>query len=297
MIRVVSTCSDKDYSFDDKLELSFYGEVLDDRTEYSTAFTRSNSVKSLKVKYNAHDLNLNVDEEVVECHDFVDRLSKMIQCSIMIDSTSLDIPELALIFKGLLSREDVNIDILYVEPAEYSQERSTSPENESYNLSDEIVGFEGAGIPMITTPVSDGMDKKFIFFAGFEESRIANAFETFDVRSDEAQIVFGMPAFNLGWELVSFKKNIKVLKENDLQGRIGFCSASCASSALDYLRSVRCDDSAVHLLPLGTKPNTVGVMLYLSENENAKLLYDQPRKKKGRSVGVGQKHLYRVTKP
>ena len=50
----------------------------------------------------------------------------------------------------------------------------------------------------------------------------------------------------------------------------------------------------VFVLPLGTKPCSVGAVLYVVNNkDHASLIFDWPMRKAGRTKGIGEKYLYR----
>lgn len=301
MIEVKTAFSNSNFIFPTKFSLGIYGNAIDERTEYSISVVISESQSSFRLYYNRDELCLFKDDIRIECNELYGTLETLTIDNVIIDSTSLDIPELALIIKALLKLDNCKFSIFYVEPDSYLSESKNSPTNVVFDLSDTILGFESTGIPTITFPVSNPLQSKFLFFAGFEEGRIASAFEVFDINSSNTQIFFGVPAFKPGWENSSFKRNIRTIEDNGLRGRIGYCSASCVSSSLAAIRSTcreipDSDESFIYLLPLGTKPCSIGAILFSNERMNAALLYDQPLKKQGRSMGVGVRNLYRIVK-
>lgn len=272
----------------------FYGNKLDERTQYSSGFVETHSNRSLFFDYSSEDLNITIDGTEIECHELTEFLKSLKIDSLLLDSTSLDIPELALIFSAISKTGITKFLIMYVEPDDYTSKESEQPAHEDFDLSEDIIGFEASGIPTISQPFSESEDNAFVFFLGFEENRLLGAFETFDIDNNTSQIIFGVPAFKSGWETRSFKKNIRILKDNSLD-RIGYCAANNPYSAIKQLRIISEQyKNTIYVLPIGTKPNSIGALLYLVENDNCRLLYDQPRKKSARSYGVGRKHLYMV---
>src|SRR5690606_13490830 len=133
---------------------------------------------SIELTYNKDQLNLLVNGTSVECHDFSDHLKERNFTSLIIDSTSLDVPELALVIKAIASIARLEVLILYVEPESYSG-NSQVFEQETFTLSDSIIGFEGDGMPTISLPVDTHTARKFVFFLGFEGTRLLNAIETY----------------------------------------------------------------------------------------------------------------------
>ena len=297
MIDVKAAFHDADYVLPKSFDLGIFGSSIDDRTQYSIQYVEKYTNSSIELIYDKEQLNLVVNGDSIECHNFPIYLKEKNISSLILDSTSLDVPELALVIKAIASIPKLEVLILYVEPENYS---GNSPifEQETFTLSDSIIGFEGHGIPTISLPVDSHSPRKFVFFLGFEGTRLLNAIETYDVSEDEAKIVFGVPAFQSGWESKSIRSNMPTLKEYKFKGRISYCSASSPKSALAILREAGSSESCEHIyvVPIGTKPNTVGALLYILEKpEGIRLLYDQPKKKVGRSSGVGRKHFYMFT--
>ncbi|MCD1589018.1 hypothetical protein K7H09_23750 [Halomonas sp. IOP_14] len=291
---VRSICCDKDISFLQKYSHGVFGLNIDERSEYSIQHVADNSLLSLVFTYDKNDLNVNVNGSVVECHELSLYLSELNVLSLLIDSTSLDVPELALILNAVKECEIKDVLIVYFEPENYSSSDSGSLNAEEFNLSDEILGFEGAGIPTISMPLEEDRIRKFIAFAGFEAGRLQSAIETYDISSSEAKIFFGIPAFRPGWEMKSIRRNIHTLSEHSFGGRIGYCSANNVTDALRSLYRIKFEEDAMfYLLPLGTKPNSIAAIIFKIENdERVRILYDQPQKKVGRSQGVGRRHYY-----
>lgn len=295
MIDVRSAYTEENYSFKLKFSLGISGYAIDDRTRYSIDFVSRESEKNLNIQYNQEMLNLSVGEDVVECHELDSYFKDMKLSSVIIDSTSLGIPELSLILKSMHKFKGLKIIILYVEPAEYSVSDKKTLEHEEFSLSNEISGFEGTGIPTISMPVESEFGRRFIFFVGFEGGRLQNAIETYDIAADEARIYFGLPAFKPGWEVKSIRRNLQALHDQSFSTRIGYCSASNCTDALRSINKVKSNDSGIinYIIPLGTKPNSLAAILLMLESpENTRLLYDQPKKRQERSRGVGRHHYY-----
>ncbi len=56
------------------------------------------------------------------------------------------------------------------------------------------------------------------------------------------------------------------------------------------------DDSEMTIIPIGSKPHTIGALAFLASNSTVNILYDHPIKSKNRTDSVGAFHLYRLTK-
>lgn len=300
MIELKSTYSAEEYSFPFEFSHGFVGTPIDDRSNYSTELVKKECTSTSLFQYRQENLDVVMDEMVIECHVLAEHIGKLNPTSVLIDSTSLDIPELALILKALHTHRGLRIVLLYVEPIEYTSGESKALEQENFTLSNEISGFEGAGIPTISMPIDDENLRRFIIFVGFEGGRLQSAIETYDISSDEARIYFGLPAFKPGWESRSMRRNLQALSDQSIGGRIGYCSASSCTDALNSLRKAKASDKETinYVVPLGTKPNSIASILFTLENpKSVRLLYDLPNKRNGRSRGVGRRHYYHYLVP
>lgn len=300
MINIKSTSSDVEYSFPFEFSHGFFGCSIDDRSHCSIEYVKKNTINPTVFCYRPESLDVVIGEEIFECHDLDRFFDECMPTSILIDSTSLDIPELALILKALHSRSGLRIVLLYVEPAEYTSSEASTLEQENFSLSNEISGFEGAGIPTISMPVDDESLRRFIVFVGFEGGRLQSVIETYDISNEEARIYFGLPAFKPGWESKSMQRNLQALSDKSIGGRIGYCSASSCTDALISLRKVKAVDGETinYVVPLGTKPNSIASILFsLEDPKRVRLLYDLPSKRSGRSRGVGRRHYYQYLVP
>lgn len=301
MISVTSAQSATLSPLPDKADIAVYGKEIDDRSKVSIAYAIDNSLSHVKMSYNPDELTVEIDGVSLECEELTGWLGERVESKVLIDATSLDVPELALLLNGLksVSRSNpgIQITVLYIEPEKYVSFPSAAICQEEFQLSEQILGFECSGIPTITKPLLTDSPRKFVFFLGFEGGRLLSAFEAFDISSDESEVVFGVPAFKLGWEAKSFKRNMHVLKEVSLEGRFIYCGATSVNSALTELRR-KCElkpNCTINLVPIGSKPHSLAaIILFVERPSQVSLLFDLPSRKVGHSEGVGKIHLYRL---
>ncbi|WP_187979560.1 hypothetical protein [Pseudomonas oryzihabitans] len=242
MIEVKSTFSLEPYSFPFEFSHGIFGTAIDSRSEYSVDFVRHQCALTLAIQYRQESLDIMINNVPVECHLLPEYVNQHAFTSVLIDSTSLDIPELALILKALHQFSGLRVIVLYVEPFEYTSGETSALNQEEFSLSEEISGFEGAGIPTISMPVDNDLLRRFIFFVGFEGGRLQSAIETYDISSEEARIFFGLPAFKPGWETKSIRRNLQSLTDQSFSGRIFYCSASSCTDALRSLHKVKSNE-------------------------------------------------------
>tara|TARA_Y100001934_G_scaffold147459_1_gene177075 strand:+ start:3312 stop:4229 length:918 start_codon:yes stop_codon:yes gene_type:complete len=278
-------------------DYGIYGKVIDARTKFSTSEAARVSKESFYFQYDSDELQINLGSEVCECHEFTELLINLLsKGSVLIDATSLDIPELVLLFKSLLESRVEEYHVFYVEPESYKEDGTFPSAELEYSLSDNFLGFESTGLPEISKPVHNG-NCQFYLFAGFEKSRLQSAFELYEMNKSNAVVALGAPGFNLGWENISFSSNLKVVHDNEMIGAIEFTAAGCPASAyamlLGYLERNRTSD--IFVLPLGTKPCSVGALFFVVNHPaNVSILFDRPVRKEGRTSGVGKKYIYRL---
>ena len=115
-----------------------------------------------------------------------------------------------------------DLEFLYVEPRSYhSPRRPQLLDKRDFDLSDEVRGYRA--IPGATVMLSDRDKQKGVFFLGYEESRFDMVLEDYQmIRPSDCIVVFGVPAFQPGWEMDSFANNIRVIRQRNIEGGVFF---------------------------------------------------------------------------
>jgi hypothetical protein len=54
----------------------------------------------------------------------------------------------------------------------------------------------------------DDIPTKTVFLLGYEGQRLAQALEQTDIRPSNCSVVFGVPAFQPGWEMDAYANNV-----------------------------------------------------------------------------------------
>ena len=84
-----------------------------------------------------------------------------------------------------------------------------------------------------------GISKKGVFFLGYEETRFDRALEDYQMISpNNCIVVFGVPAFQPGWEMDSLANNIGVIRQRNIKGGVYFCGAANPASTVDLLNEL-----------------------------------------------------------
>jgi hypothetical protein len=185
------------------------------------------------------------------------------------------------------------LDIIYAEPAQYTKPPGAG---EAYALSELITGY--APIPNAVVDLSSDDVEAGVFFLGYEQERLSRALEEYQMIANKSvKVVFGVPAFQAGWELNSIVPHLPTLVAQ--KGfEVAYCSASDPNSAFECMETTRqslSEGARMFISPIGTKPCGVAAAVFASVfPDQVGLLFDHPTRKSKRSSGVHLWHKYRV---
>lgn len=278
---------------DSRWNVAIHGKHADDRDKEIRTFFNEHCDYVHTFHYDRIEMQAHLSMDVLELHDIEDSIKKLSGLKIVIDATSFDVAELAIICKSLKTAGISNFDVIYAEPSEYSHDSTNGEKN--FNLSESLLGFEEAGIPGISKAIPTTDPKLFIFFMGYEGDRFKNALELSEISGKECNLVFGVPAFKFGWDKNSLLSSARSILENSLQDSFLFCGATNiygVSRLLEELRH-KYQNETFFLVPLGPKPMSIGAIKFLCDDKNASLLYDHPARSANRSKGIASIHLVR----
>lgn len=278
-------------------DVAFVGKAVDDRGNEVIEFLRGRTTELYSLEYDPDEFELTTNGTRFNAEDLDSFLNNFKGKSIILETTTLGFVEIFLCCREALDLGFPKIQMVYVEPLSYNRPRRTKLlHKRDFELSDEVKGYRA--IPGATFMLSDRSDQKGVFFLGYEESRLERALEDYQmIRPENCAVVFGVPAFNPGWEMDSFANNIRVIRDKNIKGGIHFCGAENPASALDVLNNVYkglVENERLFVAPIGTKPSGIGVALFASSHRDVGVLYDHPKRSKGRSKEVSKWHLYDV---
>lgn len=274
-------------------DVALYGKHSDERDKEIKSFLQSSCETIYMFSYIPHEMHSIFNENVFQLYDLSEEFEKLLGKKIVVDATSFDVAELAILCTSLKDAGLTDFDIIYAEPGEYSHEINNG--EKSFNLSESSLGFEEAGIPGISRAIPNDEPKLFIFFMGYEGNRFRNALELSELSVKESSLVFGVPAFKFGWDKSSLLSNARAILESNLQGAFLFCGATNINGVQRLLQQLRKKhrDELFFLVPLGPKPMSIGAIKFLCDDENTSLLYDYPARSNNRSRGISSIHLAR----
>lgn len=282
-------------------DIGFIGKEIDTRGRAAADFIRQNSGRVIFIEYNAGKLTLQIGDNFINAESIEDYLRPLAGKSIIFEATTLGFVEVFLGCKALKELAFPRTSFLYVEPEDYSLRESSTRRSlilhkRDFGLSDKVPEYQA--IPGATLLLSDRFPQRNVFFLGYEASRLDRALEGNQMlRPDSCSIVFGVPAFQAGWEMNAFANNVRVIKERNISGGVYFCGAENPASAFQVLEAIYgelTNGERLLVSPIGTKPNGIGAALFVATHKNTGILYDHPQRTHGRSKNVGRWHLYNV---
>jgi hypothetical protein len=278
-------------------DLGIVGAQLDDRGRAATDFVASQASRVVNLQYDPSTFELVLDGRPWAAEEADRMLSGSGGQSLLLESTTLGFVEVFLMLRAAADVSARGISMLYVEPGSYDKpEPRKILEKRYFGLS--VEGQRFSGVPTAASMLSDRRKQKVVFLLGYEEHRLARAFENHPmIHPGNCSVVLGVPAYQAGWEMNAFANNIRVLRDRNVRGGVHFCGAENPEGALEVLRTIHRElepDETMFVAPIGTKPNGIGAALFAASNQDIGLLYDHPKRKKGRSDGVGGCHLFDV---
>lgn len=192
-------------------------------------------------------------------------------------------------------RSQQHIRVLYVEPEEYSRSQDTA---NLYDLSNEYEAIkELPGYSMLQQP---GANFCYIPLLGFEGARFSIATTAIDPPRTKVYPVVGLPGFRPEYPFEAYVANRRTLDSASdwVYSKVKYVDAGCPFCLFYAIQDLAIQNSLdiLKIALLGTKPHALGAVLYALYNEGkVQLLYDFPKRKPGRTAGIGRIYLYHVT--
>lgn len=282
----------------DSWDLAVVGKPIDDRGNAAVSFLNDHTLQTVDLRYHADDMKITIDGTKSDVSWIRDFFNIHKTKRIVLESTTLGFAEVFLCSRTAYELGIREISFLYVEPADYTRPRPGKAKilhKRDFQLSGVVAGF--SAIPGGAMIIDDRAPPTAIFFLGYEERRLDRALDEFSFRTEKCSVVFGVPAFQPGWEMDAFANNIRVIEGNDIRGTFHFCGAENPRGAYEVIKEVHQSisrEERLFLAPIGTKPHGIGVAVYAAKHPEVGILYDHPERQPGRSVDTLNWHLYNV---
>lgn len=276
--------------------IGLYGHALDDRGRAAVEFVRGVAQTHMEVLYDPETFQLSLDGEEVGADDVELALNWGAGEGVLIEATTLGFAEVYLFCRALRSAGVAGPSILYAEPRQYNRPRHSHLLNRrDFELSEDVRQF--SAIPGAAFMARSDRVTKGIFLLGYEGHRLQQALEQTDIRASQTSVLFGVPAFQAGWEMDAFANNVRTLREYQMEGDILFAGADNPKASFDAIDAVysSCQTGERLLVgPIGTKPHGIGAAIFACEHPDVGLIYDHPQRRAGRSEQTARWHLFEV---
>jgi hypothetical protein len=212
--------------------------------------------------------------------------------AVYVDITGLTHSTWAAILRAL-RRHAHPVFFIYTEPDSYAAHSSPS----SNNLFDLSLSAEGIkplpGLANLSGPLPTSRTL-LVAFLGFETARAEHVVGSVDPQPPMIPIV-ALPGYRIDYPQFTVSSNDQLLRESRVAHKVRFAKGSCPFEAYTLLREIGEEYPAAYMYIglTGTKPHAVGAVLFALENPaTTELIYDHPRRKPGRSSGIGVTHIY-----
>lgn len=281
-------------------DVFFYGEELDERT--GLAIKKVNASNAIQVKYVKNDYALKFNDDKYKLLELKNALESMSPKRIIIDSTSLDFPEiLYLLYAINIAKGVESLTVLYIEPKEYNKSVSTDGVDEEYQLSDGRQPFSSLPVFSLNTMTSASQKTSLVSFLGFESSRLGQILSNDDGASfNKLLACISVPAYIPGWENKSLRKHL--LHFDSMETDLKTCPGANPYAVYQTLLEIYTENPRLVLTSLGTKPTAIGICVFLINNHpNNSLekqlgaIYDYPIKSINRTIGIGEIYSYELS--
>jgi hypothetical protein len=283
-----------------KNNLYFRGQILDQRG-HDLVGTLDKDNSCIEVIFDVNTYIFTINKVQVGIRDLARHLSELINeynfSNILLEATTLGFVEILVLLKWFSKSEFDNLQIVYAEPRQYSLRTNYMNDfgKHEFDLSTHSGGFKA--IPGFAKALTQTKKAILIASMGFERSRLGQLLSLDDGAYIQSVIpIYGTPGFKAGWDKHSFFQNVETLKDKGQKPR--FVSANSPIDMLAMLNYIATSytDEEITLAPLGTKPLSIASAIFLINNPNITLKYDHPQKKGKRSDGIGEVHLYTITR-
>lgn len=205
------------------------------------------------------------DEQIKFLQNLQEQRELFTANSILIDITSIRIPEMFMLFKLFrLTDHKKQIRVAYATPVEYEFQEEPFTSYRSYYGSLKTMDLLGYG------GMSDDMShSQLIVFIGFEGILSAKVNE--DVRYSKLKLVNNLPSFYEKY------KDICVINNYDLLAtrheKLSYVPANNPFETYNFLSEQLIDGEAACIAPLSAKPVALGICMYALDHENVRVVY------------------------
>jgi hypothetical protein len=155
------------------------------------------------------------------------------------------------------------------------------------------MGFDQ--IPNLETFSDSSTECDWVVFLGFEGSRLMRLEEESPSSRRFSLPYISIPAMKTNWHNVALDENSQFFElKISNQEKLDYVSAINPFETYDKLTYLKHNNANVRLVvsPIGPKPVMLGCVMYVLENEDEMLLFDNPFQEGNNTEDYGASHFY-----
>ena len=222
--------------------------------------------------------------------------------SIIIDISSVHLRFLGALLATMTEWKWSSVICAYTETTAYPRYKEIKPiADESiyipvgFDLNSSFWGYNE--IPNLKTITNDRENYVWIVFLGFEGKRSAAVYTEI---SDDTNItipVITMPSVKPGWSNYTFDANQRLFESANIHSSdFRYTDALDPFATYNFLEEIKEEHPTKHLVisPLGTRPVSLGALLYALNHEESELYFDTPKESCSKIISSGKIHIYDI---
>lgn len=277
-------------------DLCLIGHAIDERGHAGVAHAKASAAVFEVCEYDVVTQQLQVGSHTFSPDLVQAELQRRGVKKVLLECTTLGTAEIALFCRALAGLNGIILSFLYVEPKTYPTVLHEGViHRRDFELSTRFHGF--SPVPGMCYQMDEEVPQTTVLLLGFEGDRAQRAFEELKIAPSCISAVFGVPAYQPGWEYDAFANNLVTLGTRDINRGVHFCGADNPKATLQYLSVLRSNyplEDTLFVAPLGPKPQALGAVLFAAFSDRVGLLYDFPVRKSSRSKSIAKWHLFQA---
>lgn len=221
-----------------------------------------------------------------DMYTFLEKLYQMSK-NLVVDFTLMNTRFLGSFFAILSMFEWNEVYFCYTEPGEYSKN-----ELDDFDLKNITMGFEQ--IPNLETNSDSSEECDWIVFLGFEGSRLMRLEEESPASKRFSMPHVSIPAMRAHWHNYALDANREFFElRGTIREKLDYVSAINPFETYHKLMQLRGNaETRLVISPIGTKPVMLGCIMFVLENEEEMLLFDNPYQEGSNTIEYGKTHFY-----
>ena len=254
-----------------------------------------------KTNFNSPLNNKEFSSLYQDLNEFVNLIHEESQ-HVIIDISAIHLRFLGAFLANLDSYKWESIICTYTESSAYPRTNENNPIDtekhrcvSGFDLNSSFLGFDE--IPNLKTITRERENYIWVAFLGFEGKRSAAVYTEISDDSSLTIPVITMPSVKSGWANYAFDANQRLFENarlscNDIQ----YVDALNPFSTYNFIEKIASTHNNRHLVisPLGTRPVSLGVLLYALKNETCEIYFDTPKDSCSKIVDCGKIHVYDI---